>query len=144
MLFCCCCCSLAKSCPTLCDPTDRSTLDSSVLHCLPEFAQDVRDAIQPCHPLPAPFSSCLQPFPTSGSFPMSRALRIRWPEYWGFSFSISPSSEYAGLISLRIDWFSLLAAIVHQIFCSVTHNPCSVPPRCYIFVYDPQVQWLNA
>ena len=41
---------------------------------------------------------------------MSQALRIRWPKYWSFSFSIIPSSEYSGLISFRIDWFDLLAA----------------------------------
>ena len=48
-----------------------------------------------------PFSSCLQSFPASGSFPVS--------QYWSFSFSISPSNEYSGLISLRIDWLDLLA-----------------------------------
>ena len=53
------------------------------------------------------FFSCPQSFPASGSFPMSR-LWVRWPEYWSFSFSISPSSEYSGLISFRIDWFHLL------------------------------------
>ena len=53
------------------------------------------------------FSFRLQSFPASGSF-----LHIRWPEYWSFSFSISPSSEYSGLISFRIDWFDLLA--VHR------------------------------
>ena len=52
-----------------------------------------------------PFSLCLQSFPASGSFPMScLKLRIRWPKYWTFSFSISPSDEYSGLISFRIDW----------------------------------------
>ena len=51
-----------------------------------------------------PFSSCLQSFPASGS-----ALRISWPKYWSFSFSISPSNEYSGLISFRINWFDLLA-----------------------------------
>ena len=56
-----------------------------------------------------PFSSCLQPFPGSGSFPMSQLFPMRWPRYWSFSFSISPSSEYSGLISFRIDWFDLLA-----------------------------------
>ena len=43
------------------------------------------------------------------SFPMSKFLHIRWPKYWSFSFSISPSNEYSGLISFRIDWFDLLA-----------------------------------
>ena len=51
----------------------------------------------------SPFSSCPQSFSASGSFP------IRWPKYWSFSFSISPSNEYSGLISFRIDWFDLLA-----------------------------------
>ena len=49
-------------------------------------------------------SSCLQSFPASGSF-----LPIGWPKYWSFSFSISPSNEYSGLTSFRIDWFDLLA-----------------------------------
>ena len=60
-----------------------------------------------CHPTisssVAPFSSCPQSFPASGS-----ALHIRWPKCWSFSFSISPSNEYSGLISFRIDWFDLL------------------------------------
>ena len=55
-----------------------------------------------------PFSSCLQSYSASGSFLMS-ALCTRWPKYWDFSFSISPSHEYSGLISFRIDWFDLLA-----------------------------------
>ena len=48
-------------------------------------------------------------FPTSGSFPVELALCIRWSNYWNFSFNISPSNEYSELISLRIDWFDLLA-----------------------------------
>ena len=57
-----------------------------------------------CHPL------LLLPsiFPASGSFQMS-VLPIRWPKYWSFSFSISPSNEYWGLISFRMDWMDLLA-----------------------------------
>ena len=51
-----------------------------------------------------PFSCCLQSFAASGSFPMSQ-----WPKYWSFSFSISLSNEYSGLIAFRIDWFDLLA-----------------------------------
>ena len=66
-----------------------------------------------CHPTISSsfvsFSSCLQSFPTSGCFPES-VLRIRWPKYWSLSFSISPSNEYSGLISFRIDWLDLLAA----------------------------------
>ena len=54
------------------------------------------------------FSSCLRSFPVS-VFSDESVLHIRWPKYWSFSFSISPSSEYSGLISFRIDWLDLLA-----------------------------------
>ena len=56
-----------------------------------------------------PLSSCLPSFPASGSFLMSQFLGIRWPKYPSFSSSISPSNEYSGLISFRMDWFHLLA-----------------------------------
>ena len=58
-----------------------------------------------CHPL------LLLPsiFPSIRIFPSKLALCIKWPKYWSFSFTISPSNEYSGLISLRIDWFDLLA-----------------------------------
>ena len=56
-----------------------------------------------------PLSSCLQSFPASGSFLKKMALHIGWPKYWSFSFSISPSNEYSGLISFRIHWLDLLA-----------------------------------
>ena len=55
-----------------------------------------------------PFSSCLQSFPASGSFQMSQFF-MRWPRYSSFSFNISPSNEYSGLISFRMDWLDLLA-----------------------------------
>ena len=65
-----------------------------------------------CYPIISssviPFFSYLQSFPASGSFPVNW-LCIRWPKYWSFSFSISLSNEYPGLISFRIDWFDLLA-----------------------------------
>ena len=58
-----------------------------------------------CHPLLLPPSI----FPSIRGFSNESVLRIRWPEYWSFSFSISPSNEYSGLISLRNDWFDLLS-----------------------------------
>ena len=65
-----------------------------------------------CHPIISSsvvsFSSFLQSFQASGSFPLSQFF-ASWPKYWSFSFSISPSTEYSGLISFRIDWFHLLA-----------------------------------
>ena len=56
-----------------------------------------------------PFSFQLQSFPVLGSFQTESVLCIRWPKYWSFSFSISFSNEYSGLISFRMDWFDLLA-----------------------------------
>ena len=64
-----------------------------------------------CHSIIAssgiPFSSCLQSFPASGFFSNELVLRIRWPKYWSFSFSMSPSNESSGMISFRIDWLDL-------------------------------------
>ena len=57
-----------------------------------------------CHPLLPPSI-----FPSIGIFSNESALHIKWPKYWSFSFSISPSNEYSGLISFRIDWLELLA-----------------------------------
>ena len=66
-----------------------------------------------CHPAISPsvisFSSCPQSFPASGIFLNESVLRIRWPKYWSFSSSISPSNEHSGLISFRVDWLDLLA-----------------------------------
>ena len=56
-----------------------------------------------------PFSSLPQSFPASGAFSNESVLCIRWPKYWSFSFSISPSNEYSGLISFSMDWLDLLA-----------------------------------
>ena len=83
-----------------------------VLHCLPKFAQThvhwVSDTIQSSHPLLPTSPPALNISQYQGLFHES-ALHIRRPKYWSFSFSISPSSEYSGLISCRIDWFDLLA-----------------------------------
>ena len=69
--------------------------------------------------LAAPFSFCLQSFPASGSFSMSQC--IRWPKCWSFSFSISPSSEYSGLTSFRMDWMiSLQYKGLSRVFSSTT------------------------
>ena len=105
-------CPAAKSCPALCERMLCSTPASSVPHHLPELAQThvhwVSDAIQPPHPL-------LPPSPRALNLPQHQALFqkvsscIRWPKYRSFSFSISLSSEYSGLISFWIDRFELLA-----------------------------------
>ena len=105
------CCSVAQSCPTLCDPMDCGTSSSlsftvswSLLrHTFIESVMLSNCLI--CHPL-----LLLPPFfPSSRVFSNEAALRIRWPKYWSFSFSISPSSGCSGLISFRIDWLDLCA-----------------------------------
>ena len=105
------CCPVTKMCLTLWDSMDYSIPGFPVLRHLLEFAQThvhwVSDTIQPFHPV-IPCSSCPQSFPVS-VFSSESALRIRWPKYWSFSFSICPSNEYSGLISFRNDWFDLPA-----------------------------------
>ena len=104
--------SVTQSCLTLCDPMDCSTPGLSAHHQLLEFTQThvhrVSDAIQPSHPLSSPL---LPPsiFPSIRVFSNESALYIRWPKYWSFSFTISPSNASLGLISFRMDWLDLLA-----------------------------------
>ena len=98
-----------------------STLGLPVHYQLPEFTQThvhwVSDAIQPISSSVVPFSSCLQSFFLFFFsiflfimvFSNESALLIRWPKNWSFSLSISPSNEYSGLISFRMDWLDLLA-----------------------------------
>ena len=104
--------SVAQSCPTICDPMNRSMPGLLVHHQLPDSTQthvhQVGDAIHHlilCCPLLLPPSI----FPSMRGFSSESALCIRWPKDWSFSLSIIPSDEYSGLISFRIDWLDLLA-----------------------------------
>ena len=104
--------SVVQLCWTLCNPMGCSVPGLPVHHQLLEPTQThvhwVGDPIQPSHPL----SSLLFPpsiFPSIRVFSNESVLHIRWPKYWSFSFSISPSNEYSGLISFRMDWLDLLA-----------------------------------
>jgi len=109
-----CCCSVAKSSLTLCDHMNYSTPDLPVLHFLPEFAQTHVHWVSKYYLTISssidPFLLLLSVFPSIRVSSKESALHIRWPQYWSFSFSISPSNEYSGLISFRMDWFDLLAA----------------------------------
>ena len=104
--------SVAQSCLILFDPMDCSKPGFPVHHQLPGLTQThvhrVSDAIQPSHPLSSP-SPPPSIFPSIRVFSNESVLRIRWPKYWSFSFSISPSNEYSGLISFRMAWLDLLA-----------------------------------
>ena len=97
---------------TLCNTMDYSTPGFPVHHQLLELAQihvhQVGNAIQPSHPLSSPSPSAFN-LPSNRVFYNVSVFRIRWPKYWNFSFSITPSIEYSGLISFRIDWFDLFA-----------------------------------
>ena len=104
--------SVAQSCPPLCSPMDWSTPGLPVQHQLPESTQTMSiESVMPfshltlCRPL------LLLPsiFPSIRVFSKESVLRIRWPKYWSFSFNISPSKEYSGLISFRMDGLELLA-----------------------------------
>ena len=104
--------SVAHLCPTL----QPRGLQHTRLPC-PSPTSGAYSNLRPsswwCHPTISssvvPFSSCLQSFPASGSFSSESVLLIRWPKYWGFSFRISPSNEYSGLISFKMYWLDLLA-----------------------------------
>ena len=105
---------------------DCSTPGLPVHHQLLEFTQThvhrVGDAIQPSHPL-LPLLLPPSIFPSIRGFSNESVLHIRWPKYWSFSFSISPSNEYSGLISFRMDWLDLLA--VQQTLKSVLQHDSS-------------------
>ena len=101
------CCSVTKSFPTLCDPVNCSMPGFPVLHYLLEFAQThVPWVIMPSNHLVLCCPLLLLPsvFPRIRVFSNKLALWIRWPKYWSFSLSISPSNEYSGLISFRMGW----------------------------------------
>ena len=93
-------------------PHESSTPGIPVHHQLPEFTQihvhQVSDAIQPSHPLLSPSTPAPNPSQHQRLFQWS-TLRMRWPKYWSFSFSIIPSKGIPGVISFRMDWLDLLA-----------------------------------
>ena len=116
--------SVAQSCPTLCDPMNRSTAGLPVHHQLPEFSQThvhwVRDAIQPSHPV-VPFSSCPQSFPASGSFQMSQLF------IWGGqSIGVSASTSVLPLNTQDwsplgwTGWISLQSKGLSRVFSNTT------------------------
>ena len=100
--------SVTQWCPTLCDPMNRSTPGLPVHHQLLHKLMSI-DSVMPsnylmlCHLLLPPSI-----FPSIRVFSNESTLRMRWPKYWSFSFSISPFNEHPGLISFTMDWLDLL------------------------------------
>ena len=116
--------SVAQSCPTLCDPINRSTPGLPVHHQLPTSAKLMSiESVMPsshlilCRPL-----LLLPPIPPSiRVFSNESDLHMRWPKYWSFSFSISPSKEYPGLISFKwTSWISLQSKRLSRVFSNTT------------------------
>ena len=133
------CCSASKSCPTLWEPIDCSTPGvppSSVSWSLPKFlsieSMMLMLSRHPilCCPLLLPST-----FPSIRVFSNESTLCISWPKYWNFSLSVSPSSEYSGLVSFRIDWLDLLA-VRGTLKSLLQHHSAktSIPQRSAIFM----------
>ena len=106
----CCCCSVTKLCPILCNRMNCSMPGFPVLQYLPELLKlmsiesgRLSNHLILCHLLLLPSI-----FPKIRVFSRELSLHITWPKYWNFSFSVSPFSEYSGLISFKIDWFTSL------------------------------------
>ena len=99
--------SVAQSCLTLCNPVNHSMPGLPVHHQLPEFTQtqSIESVMSSNHLILCRPLFLLPPIPPSiRVFSNKSTLRMRWPKYWSFSFSIIPSKEHPGLISFRMDW----------------------------------------
>ena len=108
--------SVAQSCPLLCDPMGCSTPGFPVHHQLPELSKFMStELVMPYNHLILCCPRLLPPsiIPSIRAFSTELVLHIRWPKYWSFSFSISPSNEYSGLTSFRMNWLDLLSG-AHQ------------------------------
>ena len=129
--------SVAQSCPTLCNPLDCSIPGFPVPHQLQSLLKLMSiESVMPfnhlilCRPL------LLLPsiLPSTRVFSSESILSIRWPKYW--SFSISPSSEYSGLISFRMDWFGLFA-VQGTVTSLLQHHSSEASFSVLSFLYDP-------
>ena len=132
------CCSVGKSClfATPWTTAHRAslslTISQSLLKLMSVESVMASNHLIPCHPL------LLLPsiFPSIRVFPNELALCIRWPKYWSCSFSISPSSEYSGLISFRIDRFDLLA-VQRTLKNLLQHHNLKASSLVLSFLYGP-------
>ena len=104
--------SVTQSCPTLCDPMDCTAHQASLSITNSQSLLRLTESVIPSNHLILCLPLLLPPsiFPSIRVLSNQSVLSIRWPKYWSFSFTISPSSEYSGLISCRMDWLDLFAA----------------------------------
>ena len=120
----------------LCSLMDCSMPGFPVLHQLPELAQAhvhwVSDALQPSHPLSSPSPAALD---------LSQHQGL-WPKYWSFSFNISSSNEYSGLISSRIDCFDLLA-VQGTLKSLLQHHTVQKHQISWCFLYSPILTFIH-
>ena len=139
--------SVTQSCLTLCDYMDCSTLGFPVYHQFPELTQThihwVSDAIQPSHPLLSPSPPAFNLSQHQGLFQWV-SYWIRWPEYWSFIqhqwswFSMSPSNEYSGVISLGLTgWISLQSEGLSRVFSNTTVQKHQL--LALSFLYSPNL-----
>ena len=130
--------SVVQSCPTLCNPMDCSTPGLLV----PHHSQSLLRLMSIESVMPSTISSCRpllflpSVFPSIRVFSNESGLSIRWPKYQGFSFSISPSNEYSGLISFRIDWLDLLA-VQGTLKSLLQHHSSKASTLAVSFLYNP-------
>ena len=142
--------SVSQSCTTLCDPMNLSTpglpvhtSSRSLLKLMPIELVMPSNHLILYHPL-----LLLPPiFPSIRVFSNESTLRMRWPEYWSFSFSISPSSEHPGRISLRMDWLDLLA-VQGTLKSLLQHHSSSINFSALNFLHSPTLtsihdRWKN-
>ena len=133
--------SVAQSCPTPCDTRDCSTPGFPVHHQLPEPSQS--ESVMPSNHLIIYRFLLLLPsiFPSIRVF-SDESIVCSWSKYWSFSFSISPSNEYSGLISFGIDWFDLLA-IQRTIKYSPTPQFKSINSSALNLLYGPILTFIH-
>ena len=116
--------SVAQSCPTLCNPMNRSTPDLPVHHQLPSSLRltSIESVMPSSHLIVCHSLLLLPPIPPSIKvFSSESTLRMRWPKYWSFSFSIIPSKEIPGFISFRMNWWiSLQSKGLSRVFSNTT------------------------
>ena len=139
--------SVTQSCPTLCNPMDCSKPDIPVHHHSQSFLKLMCiKSVMPSNHLTLCCPLLLLPsiFPSIRVFFSESVLHVRWPKYWSFSFSISPSNEYSGLISFRMDWLDLLA-VQGTLKCLLQHHSskASVLQCSAFFMVQPSPPYMT-